>query len=348
MDDQGLNQSRGTERSLERSFFREDFRRAYLDEIGTIAYAQDPVAGYTQDFLNHVNVERVQEAGLQLVADVSHGAAGSPLGEILSRLGVEVMFLNGRTDEGKLAMLEEQFQANRQQLAKIVVALGKDLGVQLDVGGEKLFIVDENGQALDNITAAALMIELALSVHPECFVAVPVTLPNALDTVAQRHNGTLLRVRHDMHSLMSAAKADNVLIAADGRGNFIFPDFQPAVDGMMAVARLLKYLAIRQVKLSQIVAELPPMHLARCKVHCPWQEKGRIMRLLNEWCAKPEREHSHLEHIDGLKVHINAHEWVHMAPQPDAPHFQVITEAQTTERAEEIATQYCQLIEGCL
>jgi len=348
MDDQGVNQSRSTERSLERSFFREDFRRVYLDEIGTIAYAQDPVAGYTQDFLNHINVERIQQANLRLVADVSHGSAGEPLESILTQLGVEAVFLNGRTDESKLAMLEEQFQANRRQMAKIVVALETDFGVQLDVGGEKIFIVDEQGQALDNITATALMIELALFAHPGSQVAVPVTLPNALDAIAKRYDSSLIRVRHDMHSIMSAARADNVLIAADGRGNFIFPSFQPAVDGMMAVACLLKYLAIRQMKLSQIVAELPQMHLNRRRVQCPWQDKGKIMRLLNEWCARPEMEYCHIEHIDGIKIHFDEHEWVHLAPQPDAPQFRVIAEAGNMERAQVLAEQYSQLIEGCL
>ena len=37
----GLNLSKADERNVERIFFREDFRRAYMDDVGSIDYALD-------------------------------------------------------------------------------------------------------------------------------------------------------------------------------------------------------------------------------------------------------------------------------------------------------------------
>ena len=75
---------------------------------------------------------------------------------------MDVVPLNARVSEAKLAVLEREFVDNRQRVAKIVSALGADLGVQLDVGGEKMFLIDSQGRTLDGCTAAALLTELAL------------------------------------------------------------------------------------------------------------------------------------------------------------------------------------------
>ncbi|MCB0050943.1 MAG: nucleotidyl transferase, partial [Caldilinea sp.] len=166
IDGQGLNQSGSSERAIERNFFREDFRRAFLDEIGVIAYAHEPITEYTDDFMRHVDAQRIRDYGFKLVCDYSHGLAGDTLADIFNGLGVDVVPLNARMDETKLAMLQGEFKDNQAKMGKIVHALGAQMGVQLDVGGEKIFLVDEQGQVLDDVTAAALLLELALYAHP--------------------------------------------------------------------------------------------------------------------------------------------------------------------------------------
>ena len=56
----GLNLSKARERAIENIFFREDFRRVYLDEIGRI----EEVAGeaekrYTDDFIKAINADAI-------------------------------------------------------------------------------------------------------------------------------------------------------------------------------------------------------------------------------------------------------------------------------------------------
>ena len=337
IDTQGLNQSKAAERSVERTFFREDFRRAYLDEVGTIEYAQRPIDDYARDFLDHVDLERIRQAHARVVIDYSFGLAADSLADILTKLNVEVVALNARVDETKLAMLEGEFLANRVQVSKIAPVLNADFGVQLDVGGEKFFLVDDQGVMLDELTTAALMVELALHAHPGGTVAVPITFPNAFDTIVRWHSGSLLRVGSNLHSLMATAQNEMLLLVADGSGNFIFPDFQPAVDGMMAVVRLLEYLAVRQKTVSQVVAYLPKFHLARCRVDCPWDVKAKIMRQLNaRYAGQP------MQNIDGLKLHLDNQEWVHFAPDPERPVLEIVAEAADPDRAAALLEQYSQ------
>ncbi len=340
IDGQGLNQSGSSERTIERNFFREDFRRAFLDEIGVIAYAHEPIAEYTDDFMRHVDVQRIRDYGFKLVCDYSHGLAGDTLADIFNELGVDVVPLNARMDETKLAMLEGEFKDSQAKMGKIVHALGAQMGVQLDVGGEKIFLVDEQGQVLDDTTAAALLLELALYAHPGRPVAVPITMPNAFETIAGWHGARLSRIPQNLHSPMHTASTVGLLFIADGTGSFIFPGFQPAVDGMMATVRLLEYLAIRKIPVSEIVAYLPKFRLAKEPVDCPWEAKGMVMRMLIA-----RHPHHRVDKIDGLKVHFDNGEWVHLSPNPEKPRFEIVAEAGADERAWEIVGEYRRMIE---
>jgi mannose-1-phosphate guanylyltransferase/phosphomannomutase len=335
MNEEGMNINSALERTIERNFFREDFRRAYLDEIGVIDYVYDAVSEYQKDFLQQVNVEAIRQANLRIVVDYSHGLAADTLSDLLTKLGVDVVPLNARKDETKLAMLQEEFSANQDRVAKIVRALGAHVGIQLDVGGEKLFIIDEQGQLLDHVTAAVLMTELALYANPGRTVAALITMPNALDRIAAWHEGRVLRISNSMQHVMLAPAESNLLLAVNGSGNFIFPDFHPAVDGLMAAVRLLEYLVHRQLPLSEVVRYLPAIHLARHAVPCPWEAKGKIMRLLNHLYKGQQ-----IENIDGLKIHLNANEWVHLTPNPDQPLFQIVAEAESDERAQALVNEY--------
>ncbi len=335
VDAHGMNQSKTDERAIERTFFREDFRRAYLDEIGQIQYATRPVDTYIEDFLTHIDVARVKEAKFRIVIDYSHGLAIDALARILNTLSVDVVPLNARMDETKLAMLQKEFGANRERVAKIVSVLQARLGIQLDVGGEKIFLIDEQGHILDDVTAAALMLELALSAHPGRTAAVSLTLPNSFDEIAARHGSRLLRIGLNLPNLLQTIEDEDLLLIVDGEGDFVFPEFQLAVDGVMACARLLQYLAQREESVSAIVAHLPQAYLAKQRIDCPADDKGRVMRKLNE------RFVSHrVDTTDGIKVWLDSQEWIHFALDPDLPFISLTAEAAGDERVEQLVQEY--------
>lgn len=339
IDDVGLNQTKAQERAIERAFFREDFRRAFLDEIGVIQYAARAVENYTADFLENVNVERIRAAGFRIVIDYSHGLAGDTLANLLNRLGVEVVALNARLDETKLAILQDEFASNLDRVAKIVRVLNADAGIQLDVGGEKIFIVDEKGNPLGEMTTAALMTELALYANPGRPVILPHTLPNSFQTIADWHESPIIRTAGQGAGIVVAALRSDAILGVDGTGSFVFPQFQPAVDGMMATARLLEYLAVRELPVSKVVSYLPQSYMARDRAECPTPAKGMVMRRLNEKFATRLATKT-----EGVKVLLDEDEWIHLAPDPDLPHFLLIAEGQTQDRAGALVREYQALI----
>lgn len=343
MNEEGMNQSRQTERNIERIYHREDFRRAYFQEIGRIDYAPRPVEKYVDDFLARIDCERIRNAAFSLVVDYSHGSAADVLSELLIRIGVDVLPLNAIIDESKLAILRDQFQSDLQRMSKIMGALAANVGVKLDVGGEKLFVVDERGQVLDNMTVSLLMTELALYANPGQSIVLPVNLPNAFATVAGWHNAPIVETKGDFRSLMQAAATPNVLLALDGSGQFLFPDFLPAPDGLMATVRLLEWLSVRGMKISEVTRYLPTFSMAFERLPAPWEIKGGLMRRLNQLFRG-----ENVNTIDGMKITLNSAEWVHIALNPDTPNLELRAEADNTERATQLVVEYADQIRAII
>lgn len=340
IDSQGLNLSKAQERTVEHIFFREDFRRVYLDDIGTIEYADRARERYIEDFLKLINTRAIQEAGFELVVDYADMPTANVLPIILDRLHCHVVSLNANVDASRELSRPAQFQTPLKQLQIIATALGAQLGVRLNAGGESIFLVDDRGYLLQDITACAALVELAFRDTPGSTVAVPVNMPTLFEKIAKRHNGKIIRTEIDLNTLVKATCAKNVVMAGDGDGNFIFPDFHCAIDGMMALAKILEFLATQKTSLGEIVANLPPYHMAERKVSCVWEAKARVMRLINEKFA-----HQKHQVINGIKLYLNPEKWVLIFPDPDQPYFRIIAEAGSQTDAETLVDEYAQIVE---
>lgn len=340
IDGNGLNLNKNQERTIEHIFFREDFRRVYLDDIGTIEFAGQARERYIEDFLNHINTKAAQTAGFELVIAYADAPVSNVLSPILDRLHCHVVALDANTDKLRVSSGKSQYQTALKQLQIIATALGVQLGARLSGGGEKISLVDDRGYLLQDITALAATVDLALRDAPGSTIAVPINMPNLFEQIAQKHGGKIIRTEIDSNALINASCPHKVIMAGDGDGNFIFPDFQCAFDGMIALVKILEFMATQNVALGEIVANLPPYHMAERRVSCAWDAKARVMRLIYE------RFQNHKQQaINGIKIHLTPHRWVLILPDPDQPYFRITAEAESYEAAEALVDEYAQVIE---
>ncbi|MBE3561647.1 MAG: nucleotidyl transferase, partial [Ktedonobacteraceae bacterium] len=341
-DQYGLDINKATERKIENLFFREDFRRVYLDEIGAIEVLSNAhvVGRYLEGFYRVVNEEVIRARKYQLVVDYSHGSTTQMLPDIFNRLGCEVIVLNTSKSDTSISRTVEDVNKDMQRLATISSALNTDMGIRIDPGGEYIAVVDDRGRVLDGMKLLAVMTSLFLRQHRGGTVAAPVTASSALQHIAGRYDGYIYHTKVLPHALMSAAGREDVVLVGDGRGGFVFPALQPAFDGMLAIAKLLELLATFEVRLSEVVDDLPAYYMSSTRVNCPWEHKGKVMRILSERYrerrAKP---------IDGIKIDLG-NEWVLVLPDADSPLFHVVAESVSNEQAQALAEKYARVVSG--
>jgi len=342
MDAEGRNLGKEEERKIERVFFREDFRRVHSDEIGTIQYAANVVELYAEGFKNSLNLEAIRRRKFHVVLDYANSPAALVLPELLNDLNCSVVGLNERVDESRVSVTEEALEQSLTQLASICQVLGADFGIRLDAGSEMVYAVDDKGRIVHPITLSAALADLALAAQgPGGTLVLPVSAPTLFDEIARKRGGKIVRTKLDLHSLTQEAATQKATLALDGRGSFVFPDFQSMADGMMTVARLMEWLEAGQTRLSQVIASLPEWHLAGKDVPCSWEVKGTVMRRLHE-----QHKGQRTEAIDGLKIWLSDRRWVVVLPDPDRPMFHVHAEAESDAVAEELAERYARIVES--
>jgi mannose-1-phosphate guanylyltransferase / phosphomannomutase len=340
-DHNGLDINKVTERKIENLFFREDFRRVYLDDIGAIdVLSDDDVLGrYMAGFNEVVNHNVIRQRKFQIVVDYAHGSTSQLLPKIFNNLGCEVVVLNGSTDVAPVRTLDE-LGKDMQRLATISNALRADIGIRIDPSGERISVVDDCGRILDGMKMLAVMTSLFLRSHRNGTVAAPVNAPSALQHIAKRYEGFIQHTKVLSYALMTAAGREGVVLVGDGGGKFAFPELHPAFDGMLAIAKLLEHLAIYEVRLSEVVDDLPAYYMSSARVTCPWENKGKVMRILGEQYrerrAKP---------IDGIKIDLGK-EWVLVLPDADSPFFHIFAESVSNEQAQALAEKYARVVTG--
>jgi mannose-1-phosphate guanylyltransferase / phosphomannomutase len=339
-DPRGVEVPPDREKSVERLFFMEDFYRAPMEETGVLTFPHAGTDRYRDGLLKSVEAEVIRRAGLRMVLDYAFGSASAIFPGVLGALGVDVISLNAYLDESRITKTTEEFQRSLSQLSNIGRTLGADLGVLLDTGAEKVFLVDEKGEIIPGDLALALVSLLVMRTQPVGRIVVPVTASRTLDRLAEEHGFALTRSRGTPRALTEAALGDEVVMVGEEQGGFIFPRFQPAFDGMGAVVRILEMMARLDVRLHQLTRAVPESHIARLEVPCPNERKGTVMRRLMQ-ATKGED----VELIEGVRVR-RGEEWVAAIPDADRACFHVVAEAPDRDRARVLAEEFRDRIAG--
>ncbi len=337
-DEHGMDLPGSREKTIERLFFREDFRRARIEGVGRLSFPEYDVEHYQEGILEFIDRAAIQAARLKVVIDYAYGSSSTILPAILGEMGCEVIALNAYMDEGRITKTAEEFQRSLTQLSEIVRILRADLGVLLDAGAEKVFLVDEKGDVLPDDLALALVSLLALRTHPGGAIGVPVTASGVLEELAATHGARIIRTKTSARALMETAGQPGVSLVGDGVGGFIFPAFQPAFDGMAATLKVIEMLAREGVRLHQLIRSVPERVMVRDQVACPWERKGSVMRQLIEQARGDQ-----VELIDGVKIY-SGRDWIVLYPDHDRPTFHLLAESASRDRAEESVSKYRSLI----
>ena len=311
LDQHGADLSPAAQRKLERVFSRQEFRRAFPGEIAGLTFPPRVMETYTHELVHCVDMTGVREAGLKIVVDCAGGTASVVLPGLLGRVGVDVLTVNNRLDESSPTETLAQRRADMQRLSELVSSSRAAFGVRFDPVGERIFIVDENGALVDDDRALLVVLDLIAAERHSGRVALPVTTTRVAEQVCRFHGVEAYWTPTPMDALTQAAGKKDMILAGDGRGGFIVPEFCRTVDGIAAFTRLLGLVARTRLTLSQIDRRIPIAHMLKRSMPTPWAAKGSVMRTVVE--AAGDRA---IDTTDGVRVVEPDGGWVLVLPDP--------------------------------
>ncbi len=338
IDGTGRDLPPGKTQTIERLFSREDFPRAGPDGTGVLNFPTRVVEAYREHFLSEVDQRVIADRRFRLVVDYAYGTTVEVFPSILGALDAEVVSLDAYAAPGRLSRTETEFRETLDRLAGIVRSVGADLGLWLDPGGEVIELVDSSGQRVAARTAQAVFVDLAVRELGVRRVALPVTSSDHVARIVEAAGGEVVWTKTDHFAMM--ASASDVDLVAGVRGEFIFPQFQGAYDGMFAAVKLMEILARADRPLADMAGDLWLSHTAETRVACPWSRKGAVMRRLMEATEDRPREL-----VDGVKVRWDDG-WVLVIPHANKAYFVITAEAAETGKAEARVAEYAKMVEA--
>ncbi|KAF3886870.1 MULTISPECIES: mannose-1-phosphate guanyltransferase [Nostocales] len=335
MDAKGINISKALEKKIEGAYFKEDMRRSQIHEIGDVAYPSQVMDRYCTAFEKLLHVDTIRNSRAKVVIDYVYSVSGAVLPQMLDNFGADAVVLNASLNKNAMSATDRETLLT--QLGHVVEALKANFGVQVSANGEQLILVDEAGMPIRGEMLTALMVDMILTAQPRGTVVVPVHASSAVEQIARRHDGRVIRTKANPTALMEACqKNSNVVLGGSGDTGFIFPHLHPGFDAMFCIAKLIEMLTIQERSLTTVRTELPRVIHRTYTVRCPWTAKGALMRHLVE--THPAQN---LELIDGVKIcQPYDDSWVLVLPDASEPIVHLYANSNDRDWVDDSLRQY--------
>jgi len=329
-DGDGLQIDKRAERRLENLLFREDFRRDAFYEMGDIEY-DEPNLEYAEHLLASVDVDAIRDAGFRLLVDYDYSEASTVLPGILNELGVTTIPLNAGLREGP------HHRGVPEETALISRTVRADVGCMLSPTGERITLIDDPGEVLTAHQTYGILHSRCPRSHPGIVLALART-PDRISTLVRECGGTFTATTGEPATVLRSSAVPGTCLASDGEGGFVWPYYFAAYDAMYTLAKLLELRAITGVSLSEARALLPSSAYVTATEFCPWEAKGRVMRVLLD----SHRDQA-LDLVDGIKVFV-ADGFVLVRPDPDEPAYHIVASVADEAQGQNLVSEYARQV----
>jgi mannose-1-phosphate guanylyltransferase/phosphomannomutase len=322
-------------KSIERIFFRENFRRVNQQEIGDISEDKGIKGKYIEQVVNKIDKSVFKDSDIKVATDIMYGSTSDIYPQIMNELGIENIVLNAYKDDKSLSKLYENITKSQENMENIVKAMGLGCGFLVYPNGQRLQMIDNNGKLVfDYISLLVVLHLLDVTADEKLKVFLPAWAPDFIEY----KNLEITRGK------LSNVKADDLkeyALVATTDGHFAFSDFGLNSDAIYASFKILELIQKSKLKISEVIKKLPNFVFRGENVSCPSEYKGKMMRMFLE-----DGKDKDTDSTDGIKTWINEDEWILMVPDEHSDYLNIYIQAGDHKSAEKIFWKYQDKIEN--
>lgn len=264
----------------------------------------DVLAEYRDDICSKISLGNRR---IKAVVDGGNGMGGVTAVPIYERLGIELVklftepdsnFPNHHPDPTVTENLQDTIAAVRDSNA--------DIGIAFDGDGDRIGIVDENGRIIWGDELMVLLSREVLKTNPGATIIAEVKCSqNLFDDIAARGGNPIMGKAG--HSIIKAKmKETGAALAGEMSGHIFFADrFYGFDDATYAGARVLEILSKSDLRLSELLADLPEtFSTPELRVDCSDETKFDVVARI----AEEFKQTNEVITTDGARI-IFEHGW---------------------------------------
>ncbi|MDR2531118.1 MAG: phosphomannomutase/phosphoglucomutase [Oscillospiraceae bacterium] len=293
--------------------------------------------------LNPENLPRV-------VVDAANGGAGVFAYEVLHRLGCLTFQLNCDPDTSFPRYFPNPSDVRARELLKRTLLhpyVHADIAISFDGDGDRIGVLDENGENIWADKLLLLLIKPLLERKPGASVVFDVKCTQAIADFLNAHGGVpvmwntghsyIKRKMREVDADLGGERSGHLYLGGD-----LYWGFD---DAIFAAAKLLEAISWEAKPISQLVAQFPAYHVSS-EIAAPCADTLKydvVERVKSELLRRfPDCEYST---INGLKLYF-PEGWGLVRASSNMPELGLVFEAKTPERLREYYDAFRSVLDG--
>ena len=312
----------------------------------------DPWPDYFRNIASLVHMDRIRESSLRVVVDPMYGAAMGCFPKIFAGSHVWVKEIHGEHNPAFPHLrAPEPVPENLAELRQAVVRRQAHIGLANDGDADRIALVDEWGQIVDNFEVYPLLLYYLLSTRERRGTVVKTIATSSLvDRVAEHFGIPVLMTGVGFKHIAPAMLEADALMGGEESGGYAFGEHLPERDGILAGLLVLDMLAHFRRSLSELLADLRVEFGTHHYQRQDWPFEIGLQAQVREAFRKvrPRRlaglQVVNTWSIDGLRFDVEDGSWLLMRLSGTEPLIRVYAESRSESSTRTLITEGLRLL----
>lgn len=293
-----------------------------------------------EDYLNFLVKNRTEFRG-KIVVDTGNGMTGLVIKDVLERLGIDYRGLYFDVDctfpNHEANPLKKETLSELRDVLKMEDAV---LGVAFDGDGDRIGILDENGEFIPGDILTALIAKNILKDGPEK-ILYDLRSSKVVPEIIKSLGGVPIKSRVGHSFIKKSMRDEDIAFAGELSGHFYFKNFFYSECSLMALMHILEIVSESGKKLSELVKVLKKYWKTE-EINFEVKNKKDKMNEIEKLYSEREAK---IEKIDGVTVEFEEW-WFNLRPSNTEDLLRLNLEAETKELMEEKVREVEEIIKG--
>jgi alpha-D-glucose phosphate-specific phosphoglucomutase len=306
-----------------------------------VATDLDPV--YFEQIARLVDLDRLRKAGLKLVIDPMYGAGIGYLAKVLDGGTNKLIEINSERNPLFPGLRPEPIVPNLDRLSAVVREQKASVGLATDGDADRMGIVDEKGNFINQLQVFALLCLYLLEVRGERGPIIKtLTTTSMAYRLGEIFNVPVYETAVGFKYVAPLMMSKNALFGGEESGGYGFRGHVAERDGILANLYFLD-LMVRTGKtpsglIEYLYSKVGPHHYKRVDIRFPEKERQSIIdRVRNKPPETIDKvKVAKVDTTDGFRFILADNTWLLIRFSGTEPLLRIYTETDSPERAERI------------
>lgn len=324
-DEEGIPLSKERGEEIEEIYENENWEKVNWNEIPSIVYNEHKI----NDYFDLLENSGTNLKGLKLVVDCGNGASCRISPRLFEKLGAEVIPLNEEENGLFPGRNSEPTEQNLSELISKVKEHKADIGIAYDGDCDRLALVDEKSNYVDGNKVFAVGVKIAME-EKEGDVVTTIATSNLIKEIVEKEGRKLKYVVVGTPYICEEMHKGGYSTGGEEVGGIIWPLIHPGKDGILSSVKIVSHLKKNNLKLSEMISELPKYYVVKSKF-----DMGKERFDLIEKMKEKFKEDPRATTIDGLRMDFD-NGWCILRASGTENYLRIFAESKDLKEAEKL------------